>query len=98
VQRVPGFQIPFAERVKKEAGVMTMAVGLILTPQMAEAALRSGAADLIAVGREALYDPNWPLHAALALGVDPDFAQWPQQYGWWLTRREGLLRKAGFRR
>lgn len=98
VQRVPGFQIPFAERVRKEAGMMTMAVGLILTPQMAEEALHSGAADLIAIGREALYDPNWPLHAALALGVDPEFARWPQQYGWWLTRREGLLRKAGFRR
>jgi 2,4-dienoyl-CoA reductase-like NADH-dependent reductase (Old Yellow Enzyme family) len=98
VQRVPGFQIPFAERVKKEAGVMTMAVGLILTPQMAEAALQSGAADLIAVGREALYDPNWPLHAAIALGVDPEFQRWPVQYGWWLTRREGLLRKAGYRR
>jgi 2,4-dienoyl-CoA reductase-like NADH-dependent reductase (Old Yellow Enzyme family) len=98
VQRVPGFQIPFAERVRKEAGLKTMAVGLILTPQMAEEALQAGRADLIAIGREALYDPNWPLHAALALGVDPDFAQWPQQYGWWLTRREGLLRKAGFRR
>jgi 2,4-dienoyl-CoA reductase-like NADH-dependent reductase (Old Yellow Enzyme family) len=98
VQRVPGFQIPFAEGVKKEAGVMTMAVGLILTPQMAEEALQSGAADLIAVGREALYDPNWPLHAAIALGVDPEFQRWPVQYGWWLTRRESLLRKAGVRR
>jgi 2,4-dienoyl-CoA reductase-like NADH-dependent reductase (Old Yellow Enzyme family) len=98
VQRVPGFQIPYAEKVRKEAGLMTMAVGLILTPQMAEEALQAGRADLIAIGREALYDPNWPLHAAAALGVDPDFAQWPQQYGWWLTRREGLLRKAGFRR
>jgi 2,4-dienoyl-CoA reductase-like NADH-dependent reductase (Old Yellow Enzyme family) len=98
VQRVPGFQIPFAERVRKEAGIKTMAVGLILTPQMAEEALQSGAADLIAVGREALYDPNWPLHAAIALGVDPEFQRWPVQYGWWLTRREGLLRKAGYRR
>jgi 2,4-dienoyl-CoA reductase-like NADH-dependent reductase (Old Yellow Enzyme family) len=98
LQRVPGFQIPFAERVKKEAGLMTMAVGLILTPQQAEEALQAGRADLIAIGREALYDPNWPLHAALALGVDPEFAQWPQQYGWWLTRRESLLRKVGFRR
>jgi 2,4-dienoyl-CoA reductase-like NADH-dependent reductase (Old Yellow Enzyme family) len=98
LQRVPGFQIPFAERVKKEAGLMTMAVGLILTPQQAEEALQAGRADLIAIGREALYDPNWPLHAALALGVDPEFAQWPQQYGWWLTRRESLLRKVGFHR
>ena len=98
LQRVPGFQIPFAEKVKKEAGLMTMAVGLILTPQQAEEALQAGRADLIAIGREALYDPNWPVHAALALGVDPEFARWPQQYGWWLTRRESLLRKVGFRR
>jgi 2,4-dienoyl-CoA reductase-like NADH-dependent reductase (Old Yellow Enzyme family) len=96
--RVPGFQIPFAEKIKKDAGVMTMAVGLILTPQQAEEALQAGRADLIAVGREALYDPNWPLHAAAALGVDPEFARWPVQYGWWLTRREGLLNKLGFKR
>ena len=98
LQRVPGFQIPFSEKIKNETGVMTMAVGLILTPQQAEEALQAGRADLIAIGREALYDPNWPVHAALALGVDPEFAQWPQQYGWWLTRRESLLRKVGFRR
>jgi 2,4-dienoyl-CoA reductase-like NADH-dependent reductase (Old Yellow Enzyme family) len=96
--RVPGFQLPFSEKVRKEAEMMTMAVGLILTPQQAEEALQAGRADLIAVGREALYDPNWPLHAAIALGVDPEFAQWPVQYGWWLTRRESLLKKAGFRR
>src|SRR6267142_2005397 len=90
--------IPFAERVRKEAGIKTIAVGLILTPQQAEDALQAGSADLIAVGREALYDPNWPLHAAQALGADPDMARWPLQYGWWLTRREGLLRKLGVRK
>ena len=96
--RVPGFQIPFAERVKKEAGLKTMAVGLILTPQMAEEALQAGSADLIAIGREALYDPNWPVHAAQALGADPGMERWPVQYGWWLTRREGLLKKLGIRK
>jgi len=96
--RVPGFQLPFADKVRKEAGVMTMAVGLILTPQQAEEALQAGNADLIAIGREALYDPNWPAHAAAALGADPEFARWPQQYGWWLTRRESLLRKLGVSR
>ena len=96
--RVPGFQLPFAERIRKEAGLKTMAVGLILTAQQAEEALRAERADLIALGREALYDPNWPLHAARELGVDPEYAQWPQQYGWWLTRREAVLRKAGIRR
>jgi len=96
--RVPGFQLPFSETIRKEAGISTMAVGLILTPQQAEEALAAGRADLIAIGREALYDPNWPLHAAQALGADPDMARWPVQYGWWLTRREGLLKKLGVRK
>jgi 2,4-dienoyl-CoA reductase-like NADH-dependent reductase (Old Yellow Enzyme family) len=96
--RVPGFQLPFAERVRKEAGVKTMAVGLILTAEQAEEALSAGRADLVAIAREALYDPNWPHHAAQALGADPQMERWPVQYGWWLTRREGLLRKLGLRR
>ena len=98
VPRVPGFQIPFAERIKREADIATMAVGLILTPLQAEEALAAGRADLIAIGREALYDPNWPAHAAAALGADPEFQRWPVQYGWWLTRRESLLRKLGVNR
>ncbi len=96
--RVPGFQLPFAETIRKEAEIPTMAVGLILTAEQAEEALRTGRADLIAVGREALYDPNWPLHAAQALGADPEMERWPVQYGWWLTRREHLLRKLGVRK
>jgi 2,4-dienoyl-CoA reductase-like NADH-dependent reductase (Old Yellow Enzyme family) len=96
--RVPGFQLPFAEAIRKEAKLATMAVGLILTAEQAEEALRAGRADLIAVGREALYDPNWPLHAAQALGADPEMGRWPVQYGWWLTRRESLLRKLGVRK
>ncbi len=95
--RVPGFQLPFSEKIRKDTGMRTMAVGLILTPQQAEEALQAGRADLIAVGREALFDPNWPVHAAQALGADPDFALWPRQYGWWLTRRESLLKKLGVR-
>jgi 2,4-dienoyl-CoA reductase-like NADH-dependent reductase (Old Yellow Enzyme family) len=98
VPRVPGFQLPFSERIRKESGLKTMAVGLILSGTQAEEALQAGRADLIAVGREALYDPNWPVHAARELGVDPDYAMWPEQYGWWLTRREAVLKKAGIRR
>ncbi|MFN2646404.1 MAG: NADH:flavin oxidoreductase/NADH oxidase [Burkholderiales bacterium] len=98
VPRVPGFQLPFAEHIRNEAGIKTMAVGLILTPEQAEEALAAGRADLIAIGREALYDPNWPLHAAQALGADPEMQTWPVQYGWWLVRREGLLRKLGLRK
>jgi 2,4-dienoyl-CoA reductase-like NADH-dependent reductase (Old Yellow Enzyme family) len=96
--RVPGFQLPFSERIRKEAGLKTMAVGLILSATQAEEALQAGRADLIAIGREALYDPNWPVHAARELGVDPEYAMWPEQYGWWLTRRESVLKKAGIRR
>jgi 2,4-dienoyl-CoA reductase-like NADH-dependent reductase (Old Yellow Enzyme family) len=98
LHRVPGFQIPFAERIRKETGLQSMAVGLILTPEQAEEALAGRRADLIAIGREALYDPNWPLHAARTLGADPEYAMWPEQYGWWLTRRESALRKAGITR
>lgn len=98
LRRVPGFQLPFAERIRKDTGLKTMAVGLILTARQAEDALQAGHADLIAIGREALYDPNWPLHAAQELGCDPKFEQWPEQYGWWLTRREAGLKKEGIER
>jgi 2,4-dienoyl-CoA reductase-like NADH-dependent reductase (Old Yellow Enzyme family) len=92
-----GFQVPFAERIRRDAGIATMAVGLIIEPRQAEAVLVEGKADLVAVAREALYDPNWALHAAAALGADEGFANWPKQYGWWLTRRESVLRELGVR-
>jgi len=98
--RIPrglGFQVPFADRIRREAGIATMSVGLIVEPQQAEAVLEAGSADLIAVAREALFDPNWPLHAqyvlAGAANEDP-FTDWPHQYGWWLSRREPGLRAA----
>jgi 2,4-dienoyl-CoA reductase-like NADH-dependent reductase (Old Yellow Enzyme family) len=100
--RIPrgyGFQVPFADAIRRDAEIATMAVGLILHPQQAEDVLASGAADLVAIGREALFDPNWPLHAELALREtmgeigDGAFASWPKQYGWWLERREPGLRR-----
>jgi 2,4-dienoyl-CoA reductase-like NADH-dependent reductase (Old Yellow Enzyme family) len=91
VKRSPGFQVPFAERVRKEAGITTMAVGLILDPHQAEQVLQSGQADLIAVGRQALYNPNWALHAEVALGVEGEYGSWPVQYGWWLDKRQHIL-------
>lgn len=93
VKRGPGFQVPFAEQVRRDAGLKTMAVGLILDGPQAEAILQAGQADLIAIGREALYDPNWLLHAESALGVTGEFESWPQQYGWWLTRRAKGMEK-----
>jgi 2,4-dienoyl-CoA reductase-like NADH-dependent reductase (Old Yellow Enzyme family) len=96
--RVPGFQLPFAERIRREAEIATMAVGMILTGSQAEQALQAGRADLIAIGREALYNPRWAQHAAQELGIDADFALWPQQYGWWLTRRTPWLERSGVKR
>jgi 2,4-dienoyl-CoA reductase-like NADH-dependent reductase (Old Yellow Enzyme family) len=91
--RGPGFQVPYAARVRAETGIATQAVGLILDGPQAEAILQAGDADLIAIARAALHDPFWPLHQAEAMGVDPDFALWPEQYGWWLTRRASALRQ-----
>ncbi len=83
----PGYQVPYAARIRRDAGVATMAVGLIVRAQQAEAILQEGSADLVAIGREALYDPYWARHAAQALGEDLDFSGWPPPYGWWLARR-----------
>ncbi len=95
VPRALGFQVPYAARVRREAGVPTQAVGLIVDGPQAEAILQAGDADLIAVGREALFDPYWPHHAARALGADPQFQGWPQPHGWYLARRARTLTKLG---
>lgn len=91
IKRGPGFQVPFAERVRKDAEIATMTVGLILEPEHAESIIEAGQADLIAIGREALYNPNWTLHAELALSGPGQFESWPQQYGWWLDKRQQML-------
>ena len=91
IPRHPGFQVPFASAVRTKGGVKSMAVGLILDGRQAEAVLRDGHADLIAIGRQALYDPFWALHAAQELGCDPGFTMWPAEYGWWLEKRSKTL-------
>lgn len=73
----PGYQVPFAHRIKKEAGIATAAVGLISSPEMADEIVRNRRADLVALGRELLRTPYWPLHAAASLGMEMD---WPRQY------------------
>jgi len=73
----PGFQVPFAERIKREAGIRTGAVGMITEPGQADQIIRSGQADVVLLAREFLRDPYWPLHAAMALGLKP---QPPVQY------------------
>src|SRR5690606_1796397 len=64
-----GYQVPFAEAIRREAGIMTGAVGLITRPEHADQIVREEKADLVLVGRELLRNPYWPLHAALELGV-----------------------------
>lgn len=85
--RGPGFHVPFAERVRREVGLPTVAVGLIRSAEQAEAILAEGKADIIAVGREALFHPNWAGEAALILDGADAWATWPEQFGWWLVRR-----------
>ena len=73
----PGYQVPFAEKIKKETGILTGSVGLITTAAQAEEIIANGQADLILLAREMLRDPYFPLHAAHALKQD---VAWPVQY------------------
>lgn len=73
----PGYQVPFAEQIKKETGILTAAVGLITDPEQAETILKTEQADAIIMAREFLRNPYFPLHAAYNLGAD---IEWPVQY------------------
>jgi 2,4-dienoyl-CoA reductase-like NADH-dependent reductase (Old Yellow Enzyme family) len=75
----PGYQVPFARRVRTEAGIPTGAVGLITEPKQAEEILAEGSADVVLLARELLRDPHWPLRAASELG-ETDHELWPVQY------------------
>jgi 2,4-dienoyl-CoA reductase (NADPH2) len=80
----PGFQVPFAEAIRREAGVMTSAVGLITKPGQAEDIVASGSADLVLLAREMLREPYWAIKAQMELGGEP---AWPVQYGYAVKRR-----------
>ncbi len=73
----PGYQVPFAERVKKEAGIPVMAVGMITDAEQAEDIVAGGQADMVAIARGMMDDPHWAWHAAQALGVETEY---PDQY------------------
>lgn len=94
IPRGLGFQVGYAETVRREAGIATMAVGLIVEPEQANRIVADGQADLIAVGREALFDPAFANHCAYRLGEGPEkFAFTTANYKWWLERRERNLTK-----
>lgn len=85
------YQVPYADRIRKEAGIATMAVGLIVHAAQAEGILQEGRADLIALAREMMYNPNWAVDAAQKLGCDPKFTLVPPTYRYWLERRAATL-------
>ncbi|MEM7057030.1 MAG: NADH:flavin oxidoreductase/NADH oxidase [Pseudomonadota bacterium] len=92
-----GFQVPFAEAVRRDADMATMAVGFLWDAAVCEQVIASGQADMIALARELLDDPNWPLHAAAEIGADEGHTMWPIESGWWLMKRDRLLGKLGLR-
>ena len=73
----PGYQVPFAERIRRDARIMTGAVGMITEADQADKIIRDGQADIVLLAREMLRDPYWPLHAAACLGKT---ISWPAQY------------------
>ena len=81
----PGYQVPYAQRVKAEVGLPTLAVGLITEPEQAESIVANNEADVISIARAMLYDPRWPWHAAAKLGASVDA---PKQY--WRSQPRGL--------
>ena len=86
-----GFQVPFAARIKKEVGISTQAVGLITNYKYANSILENGLADLIALGRQHLFDPFWTNHAREEANQNDEFKEWPQQYKWWLEKWKKAL-------
>lgn len=81
------FRADEAARLRNATGLSVMAVGLVIDPQDAEGYLQAGQADLVAVGREALYNPSWAHHAEVALGANKDYDSWPQNYRTYMVRR-----------
>jgi 2,4-dienoyl-CoA reductase-like NADH-dependent reductase (Old Yellow Enzyme family) len=77
IQIGPGYQVPFAAQIKREAAIATGAVGLITTPEQADGIIRRGDADCVILARELLRDPYFPLRAAKELG---HLVPWPVQY------------------
>lgn len=92
-----GFQVPFAAAVKEATGMSTMGVGLLWEPAEVDRMLAAGEVDMVALARELLDDPNWPLHAARTLGADSQHEMWKPQFGWWLNKRERLVKKLNLR-
>jgi 2,4-dienoyl-CoA reductase-like NADH-dependent reductase (Old Yellow Enzyme family) len=84
----PGYLVPYARQIRRDADIATMAVGLIVDPQQAESIVADGSADLVALGRQLLAEPNFPYHAAKALGHPQPESVLPESYAFFLERRK----------
>lgn len=87
IPRVPGYHVPYARRIRAEAQMMTVAVGLITEPRQAEEILKNGGADIVALARELLAHSEWPYHAAHTLCQPDPFSVFPKSYAYRLRRR-----------
>lgn len=83
-----GYQVPYSEEIRARTGVMTMAVGFIVHAAQAQNIVREGRADLVALGRELLHNPNWPIDAARKLNVPYPYSIAPQRISHWLQKRD----------
>jgi len=86
-----GYQTPYSAAVRRQTGTPTVAVGHIVHPEHAERIIADGEADLVAIGRELLHHPNWPLDAARRLGHPDAYALAPTRIAHWLRRRESAF-------
>jgi 2,4-dienoyl-CoA reductase-like NADH-dependent reductase (Old Yellow Enzyme family) len=85
-----GYQVPYARAIRAGADIKTMAVGMIVHSDHADEIVSSGSADLVAIGREFLHNPHWPIDAAQKLGVDAPFEGIPRPYAYFLEKRSKL--------
>ena len=92
-----GFQTPFAKDIKSAAEIATMSVGFIWDAEYCEQLISEASIDMVALGRELLVNPNWPLQAAQVLGVNQNHEMAPIEVGWWLMKRDKLVKKLGLR-
>lgn len=93
----PGYMVSYARHVREGSGMPTVAVGLLTEPAQAEAIIAGGDADMVAIAREALDDPNWAHHARMSLGgVEDPYAEWPVQEGFAVRNKDRSLKIRGF--
>ena len=90
VPRVPGYHLPYARAVREGAGIAAVAAGLITGPEQAEAALRGGDVDIVAMARTLMEEGDWPVRAARALGVADPYGLMPESYAFRLRRRDEI--------